>query len=439
MDYIFVKSQKRGFEDCGSIYAHVREPGVNRKYALGFKIKVTEWENIRQLNYSSSAFMSSIGITYGQFSTILSLIKIELEQHFDANTAANKIQEIKISILGEEKAKSLGIHYRKQTLLMQYMQEYIADLKSGKRLKRHRAVPVSQGYIDNMQATLKCLYDYQHLAHHKVTIEQVDMTFQRNFVKYLQDRGLKPNTISTRMASLHVIMKSAYFDKKTKKIDWQHPDFIPAQEEVDKIFLTPEQIENLRMVDLNSIESSSERSHTSLEQTRDVFIVGCLTGQRISDFMRISRDMIFNLNGHNFIKLRQVKTGTIVYIPLDVRVKAILDKYGGSLPQTSKITFNKNLRKLGEIMGWTWYPHFDHQPCTKTSKKTPIRFCDMLSSHTARRSFATNSYTAGIPISSIMTVTGHSSERNFRKYLGLQAQDRAIAAAEDFKGFIKME
>jgi hypothetical protein len=48
-----------------------------------------------------------------------------------------------------------------------------------------------------------------------------------------------------------------------------------------------------------------------------------------------------------------VKTGTIVYIPLDVRVKAILDKYGGSLPQTSKITFNKNLRKLGEIMGWT--------------------------------------------------------------------------------------
>jgi integrase len=90
-------------------------------------------------------------------------------------------------------------------------------------------------------------------------------------------------------------------------------------------------------------------------------------------------------------------------------------------------------------MGWTWYPHFDHQPCTKTSKKTPIRFCDMLSSHTARRSFATNSYTAGIPISSIMTVTGHSSERNFRKYLGLQAQDRAIAAAEDFKGFIKME
>lgn len=296
MDYIFVKSQKRGFEDCGSIYAHVREPGVNRKYALGFKIKVTEWENIRQLNYSSSAFMSSIGITYGQFSTILSLIKIELEQHFDANTAANKIQEIKISILGEEKAKSLGIHYRKQTLLMQYMQEYIADLKSGKRLKRHRAVPVSQGYIDNMQATLKCLYDYQHLAHHKVTIEQVDMTFQRNFVKY-----------------------------------------------------------------------------------------------------------------------------------------------SGSLPQTSKITFNKNLRKLGEIMGWTWYPHFDHQPCTKTSKKTPIRFCDMLSSHTARRSFATNSYTAGIPISSIMTVTGHSSERNFRKYLGLQAQDRAIAAAEDFKGFIKME
>ena len=59
-----------------------------------------------------------------------------------------------------------------------------------------------------------------------------------------------------------------------------------------------------------------------------MFVVGCLTGQRISDYKRINAKMIVTLtDGNRYIKLKQEKTGNTVYIPLDYRVDDILNKY----------------------------------------------------------------------------------------------------------------
>lgn len=52
--------------------------------------------------------------------------------------------------------------------------------------------------------------------------------------------------------------------------------------------------------------------------------------------------------------------------------------------------------------------------------------------------YATNAYAAGVPLSSIMAITGHSTEGMLRRYLKLQKVDKAILAARDFKGVIKM-
>ena len=52
--------------------------------------------------------------------------------------------------------------------------------------------------------------------------------------------------------------------------------------------------------------------------------------------------------------------------------------------------------------------------------------------HTARRTFATNAYKAGVPLSAIMAVTGHSSEEMLRRYLKLGTKERALLAAAEF-------
>ncbi|MCA6439134.1 MAG: hypothetical protein IM581_04350 [Chitinophagaceae bacterium] len=47
------------------------------------------------------------------------------------------------------------------------------------------------------------------------------------------------------------------------------------------------------------------------------------------------------------------------------------------------------------------------------NKQTSFAKWEMLTTHTARRSFATNEFLAGTPALTIMAITGHKTERLF--------------------------
>jgi len=49
----------------------------------------------------------------------------------------------------------------------------------------------------------------------------------------------------------------------------------------------------------------------------------------------------------------------------------------------------------------------------------------MISSQTARRSFATNEYLNGTPSITIMAVTGHKTEKAFLKYIKVTPKEHA--------------
>ena len=50
---------------------------------------------------------------------------------------------------------------------------------------------------------------------------------------------------------------------------------------------------------------------------------------------------------------------------------------------------------------------------------------ELLTTHTARRSFATNEYLAGTPTLTIMAITGHKTEKAFLRYIKLVSSDHA--------------
>jgi len=56
-----------------------------------------------------------------------------------------------------------------------------------------------------------------------------------------------------------------------------------------------------------------------------------------------------------------------------------------------------------------------------------------VSTHTARRSFATNAYLDGIPAKQIMFITGHAKESTFFNYIHItQKQSAAQLSNETF-------
>lgn len=323
----------------------------------------------------------------------------------------------------------------KQMELTPFMEKLIGDMKVGKRLKFRSSCKVSDGYITNMKSALVRLSEFEKVTGRTYLLDDVGMSFQREFVGFLVRKGLKPNTIKTRMSSIHVVMREAVDRGMTENRDFDDPDFVPLQEPVDSVYLTEKQLEELKNLKIDQCEGKicgmrlGMRNRKMLEMTRDLFLMGCVTGQRFSDYRRINDKMVVCIGRYKFISLKQKKTGTDVLIPVNDYIMKTLENYGGVMPNVGLATFNRNVRVLGEMMGWTW--RTDWMRCG-------MRFCDMLSSHTARRSFATNAYQRGVPLKSIMAVTGHRSERSLRMYLKLDSREKALMAARDFSGFLKM-
>jgi integrase len=59
---------------------------------------------------------------------------------------------------------------------------------------------------------------------------------------------------------------------------------------------------------------------------------------------------------------------------------------------------------------------------------TRMKF-EMVSSHTARRSFASNAYKAGVPSLAIRSITGHKSESSFLNYIKVSEEEQALLMA----------
>lgn len=453
---MFVTSTRKGRENYGTINARVRKSGIIKKCSLSYCITVEEWDNYRLHKYQSNSIMPSIGITYDQFVHILEKIKHYIDNEYTTGELKEKISQIKTEVLhGSQEAiqskRSRGF------FLDMYIKQYYDDLISGKRLKVGRTTKVKPSSAKAFKTLLKKLMKFQRAKYRRYKLEDIDMQFQREFVVYLKKKGHFPNGIHTLLKNLWTVMRSAFEDHYTEHDITVFREFVTREVPIEDISLTPEQIDILYNLDISTVEKVQELINANVTSTkkrdkflsevtpkrvqtlnncRDIFLVGIHTGQRISDYSRINKSMITRLKDEWFIRIVQRKTGKKVYIPLSQRVKDILDRHDGVLPDISTSCLNDYLGRLFEIIGWDWKPKIDK---SRMGRKRGERFCDMVSSHTARRSFATNAYTSGINIASIMAVTGHSTERMFRRYLKLGTEDRAMKAAEDLACVMQLD
>ena len=421
MDFIFIKSSKAGKEDFGSIYARVRTGKANIKVVTGFTIKQLEWEKYRSLQYTSSALMSSIGIKYGQFAQVLARVKAAFEaDDFNPKEAKNIIESVKHDVLNGM-MQIVEVKPKGKMLFEDFLTSYIEDMETGRRTKKGRTVKVSAAYLKGLRLILGQIRNFQKETHRKLGLDDMTMETRNSLVGYWKERGLMPNAINSYMTdvTLGQIQEMLELDLSTKEAVIEKWKSLDIDEDEKQLQISKCRITHIR----------------TLEHVRDVFIVGCLTGQRVSDYSRICEDMITEIGGTEFILITQQKTEKKVYIPVDRRVRAILDKYDGKLPPIHPNEMNKLIKAIGLLLGWTHDCGFDEK---RLNPKRGRRFCDMLLSHTARRSFATNAYKAGVPLPSIQAITGHSSEAQLRRYLKLDAEEKAVIALKDFKGIIEL-
>ena len=243
----------------------------------------------------------------------------------------------------------------------------------------------------------------------------IDMEFCENFVCYLQaDRNLMQNTIKGTLEKLHAMLHKAAL--RGYPVNNTHDEVNISEEEVGAVYLSEEDITRLYYF----------KGLTRFQQeVLDHFIIGCCTGLRYSDYSRLNESNFDRES--NFITIKTKKTGVVITVPMHKFVRTILKKYDYNLPkprcnQYFNVAIKNICKKVGFVEPILWERTVGNKVVIKSMQKW-----EMISSHTARRSFATNMFLRkDIPVQRIMMITGHRSDRSFMKYIRVTREENAF-------------
>lgn len=253
--------------------------------------------------------------------------------------------------------------------------------------------------------------------------------FWHHFIPHLADQHLKYSTIGHIKANLITVLN--WSSKYGVKLN-------PSYSEVDvpnyvssKISLTMDEVSHIYHYKIGREETYNFRAKkvtklrknkiATLERVRDMFVLGCNLGQRYSDLVRISPECFKN----GVFSIIQQKTGNRCYVPIndmsiDRRITwAILEKYGYNAPYIGDINnYNTYLHQLLYHIGEEFLEEtfIDNKINGIIKRETKLRY-QLISSHSARRSFATINTLRNIPRNKILRATGHSSEKAFNRYI----------------------
>lgn len=311
--------------------------------------------------------------------------------------------------------KKIGV-VAKMTLL-EFFADFITRCENGTRLHPKTGHPITHGTIKTYKTTLECLKNYQKHTKKKIDFDSIDMPFYADLTKYLTlTVKQSTNYIGKHIKVIKTVLHDATELGLNTNMAFRSKGFTTVSEEADTIYLADWEIQQLKTLDLTG--------NPRLDHIRDLFLVGCATGLRFSDLSTLSPSQI---NG-DMITITQIKTGKPVVIPVHDTVKEIMQKYNGTLPAArSNQKTNAYLKELCKLEEVTALKSMVSVSGTKAGerKTQTVPKHDLVTTHTARRSFATNEYLAGTPSLTIMAITGHKTEKAFLKYIKVTPDQHA--------------
>lgn len=411
-----------------AVYLDIHHNGTRVKKSTGFSIDPTLWDQERQAPTKDAKKIRKHEADQPGTRTHLQNIEIRLRDYLEG---CNEYQKICISTGATNTAQGLKDHLTRvfdgetpemnaRSFLTDYMNlEYIPGIQSGKiQYKRNgKVLRFSPSTVKVKRQSLNALRDYEK-GNPKIRFDKIDQSFYDRFVKWSQDQGHATNYTGRLIKEIKAVSRQAYeAGVHDKEISGRH--FATLREDTEAIYLTDSELVRIENLDLPE----------PLAHYRNVFLVGCHTALRFSDYSRLTPSNIKERSGTKFIEIVTKKTRESVFIPIRPDLWQILNSpgYFDRKPVIEQ-KLNKHIKeicRLAEIA----------EPVTvqkivrgqATIQQVPKY--SLVTTHTARRTGATLMYKAGIPPLAIMKITGHKTEKNLLKYIRITKEESAEALA----------
>lgn len=243
------------------------------------------------------------------------------------------------------------------------------------------------------QYLINCLNSWDHKQY--ATLKQIKTegerfaTFSRDpymskvtpelLTKYRQFRKGSPNTIWKSFKVLKTIFHQGVKDRVIISNPFDRFQS-PKYKDPPKSYLIRQQIEKIENTVLPP----------EFEIARTWFVIGCYTGLRFGDMIKFSKNNV--RNGRLIIYTS--KTGELVSMPLNEKLKGLFDKIGYYPLSYSNQHYNKVLKSIGAL----------------------CEIKEPLTAHLSRHTFATLCADSGISQEVTAKLLGHSSLRTTAVY-----------------------
>jgi len=159
---------------------------------------------------------------------------------------------------------------------------------------------------------------------------------------------------------------------------------------------------------------------------KNIFLLGCLTGARVSDCVKFNTTNVVE----NHLLYVSEKTQTLVSVPKsDLTVRLIKEIETGCEP-VNEANYNKIIRKIAKKLKLK-----TDAKVVKGGKEKEGAKWQFISSHTARRSFATNLYLRGADLYSISRLMGHADTQMTENYICCGIKEPSDRVMGFFKKF----
>jgi site-specific recombinase XerD len=291
--------------------------------------------------------------------------------------------------------------------------------------------------IKKKQYILQSLMQFQKETHYKLTLDNVNDVFAEKFKKWALKAKLKngksrfnrDNTIHKYLSITKEFMK--WCNKRGFTTNRDYTNISSCKE----FYFTPfalegEDISKLLALDFNTIDLISygvrpcnvAKTKTALETARDSFVFRCFCGIRFSDYHSLAPNKFKG----NRLSLVTQKTATNVAITLPESAFKILLKYDYKLPKLANQEENEQLKLLSKIAGFNEETTITYKRAGDQVSEVKQRW-ELVTSHTARKTFITNCLRAGIDAYLVMEIVGIKKESTFRRYIQVTKNDVAGA------------
>lgn len=271
----------------------------------------------------------------------------------------------------------------------------------------------------NGYTNLKNLIElFQKSKRKTIIIKDVDLKFVQEFTSFMQKHKYANSYTQKKISDV----KTVCLDAQINGIETSHQ--LPK---VTGIKVKNNSIIYLTEKDLLKIKKKKFESQ-ALVNARNWLLLGSMIGQRGNDLLNLNDENIVYRNGLKLIELIQQKGNKNVLIPFSPEMEELLKNGFPSKISIQKFNdYLKNvceLSEIDEIISGNLYDKKNKRKVAGTYEKWKL-----ISSHDLRRTFASNNY-GKMPTPLIMSITGHSSELIFLKYIGKTADNYAQQIAD---------